>query len=214
MFFARAFSALSLTAVLAAVAVGGDANAQQIFRIVGSDGRVTFSDTPPLERSAKAAASPVPGQPGAGNANLPFELRQVTTRYPVTLYSAPGCGPCGSGRALLASRGIPFAEKTVTTNEDIEGLKRLAGAASVPILTIGGQQLKGFSEIEWAQFLDLAGYPKTSQLPVGYHQPAATPLVAVQEAQPAAARTPEAAREVPRAAAPQPAPPNPAGIRF
>lgn len=211
MFFARPFLALGLTGLVAAAGMSSsDANAQQIYRIVGPDGRITFSDKAPVENGAKATAAPAVKLSGANTGNLPFELRQVVSRYPVTLYSAPGCGPCGAGRALLSSRGVPFAEKTVTSNEDIEALKRLAGAASLPFLTVGGQQLKGYSEVEWVQFLDAAGYPKTSQLPVGYSQAPATPLVAAQEASEPAARAPQA----PSAAAPQPAPPNPTGIRF
>jgi glutaredoxin len=195
---------------LAAAATG-----QQVFRIVGPDGKVTFSDKPP-ETSAKATAAPaVPLPGGSAGAALPFELRQVASKYPVTLYTGPNCGPCGSGRALLASRGIPFTEKLVSTNEDIEALQRLSGAASLPFATIGGQQLKGFSEVEWSQFLDAAGYPKTSQLPPAYRQPPATPLVAVQQPAPrAAAPAPAAAAPAPAPSPAGPAPANPAGIRF
>jgi glutaredoxin len=216
MFLARTVFAATFMG-LAAVAVFpiGDANAQQIYRIVGPDGRVTFSDQPPLEsgKSATAAkAVPLPVGGGSGTAGLPFELREAATRYPVTLYSAPSCAPCGSGRAMLLSRGIPFSEKTVTTNEDIDALKRLATGATLPMLTIGGQQLRGFSEAEWTQFLDAAGYPKTSQLPPGYSRAPASPLVAADQ--------PQRARPVPEptAALPQSAPPpaedNPAGIKF
>jgi glutaredoxin len=222
MFFARPIFTSTLLGLAALAASGvGDANAQQVFKIVGPDGRVTFSDQPPPTpsgRSAPASTVPVPGgAAGANSAALPFELRTAASRYPVTLYSAPGCGPCDSGRTMLGSRGIPFSEKTITSNEDIEALKRLAGSASVPILTVGAQQLKGFSQGEWVQFLDAAGYPKSSQLPPGYAQAPATPLVAVQAPQ-TAARTP--ARETP-AQAPAPvavpvAEPanNPAGIKF
>ena len=42
---------------------------------------------------------------------------------------------------MLSARGVPFTEKTVTSNEDVEALKRLGGTSSVPFLTIGGQQL-------------------------------------------------------------------------
>ena len=178
---------------------------------------MTFSDQPPPD-SSKAKAAPVNPMTGsaAGSGNLPFELRQVASRYPVTLYAAPDCVPCGAARNMLSNRGIPFAEKTVTSNEDIEALKRLAGVPSLPFLTIGGQQLRGFIEAEWVQYLDAAGYPKTSQLPPGYARAAATPLVAVQEPQRA---RPQAAAERPQAATPvpvsSPAPAdNPTGIRF
>ena len=221
MFFARSLLAAGFLGVLAVAGMGPvDANAQQIFRIVGPDGRVTFSDQPPLEASAKAATAKtisLPGGGGSDTSSLPFELRQAANRYPVTLYTAPGCGPCGPGRAMLMGRGIPFSERTVTTNEDIEALKRMTGTPTLPFLTIGGQQLKGFSESEWTTFLDAAGYPKTSQLPPGFNLPAPAPMVAAQEpSRPAAAPARQApAQEAPSASAPPPpAADNPTGIKF
>jgi glutaredoxin len=190
----------------------GDARAQQIYRIVGPDGQVTFSDKPPLEPSARATAAPsVPLAAGSADSALPFELRQVASRYPVLLYTGPACPPCGAGRSMLSNRGIPFTEKTVTTNEDIDALSRLAGVPTLPVLAIGTQQLKGYSEVEWAQFLDAAGYPKTSQLPAGYRTPPATPLVVAQEPQAPARPTTATPADSP----PPPAPAeDPSGIRF
>jgi glutaredoxin len=187
----------------------------QVYRIVGPDGKVTISDQPPVASGNAKVSTGNAGAPGGGaGAALPFELRQVATKYPVTLYVGDNCGPCGAGRSLLTSRGVPFVEKTVNTNEDIQALQRLGGESSLPFLTIGSQQLKGFSDTEWSQFLDAAGYPKSSQLPASYRQAAATPLVtAAPVAAPAAApRTPpQAARPAPAVA---PAANNPAGIRF
>lgn len=221
MSFARPlFAVAGLAGLLIAAAFGrSDANAQQIYRIDGPDGKVTFSDKAPVEAGPRAtAAKAVPLPAAADSGSLPFELRQVVARYPVTLYTGAACEPCTSGRAMLSARGIPFTEKTVASNEDIEGLKRLSGAASVPFLTVGGQQLKGFSEIEWAQFLDAAGYPKTSQLPAGYSPPPATPLVAAEALRRPALvsqQQPQPRGAVPAPMqAPAPSADNPAGIRF
>jgi len=218
MFLARTAFAATLMGLAAVAAVGaGDANAQQIYRIVGPDGRITFSDQPPLDAGKSAAPAKTVALPGAegSSAGLPFELRQATSRYPVTLYSAPSCEPCGAGRAMLSRRGVPFAEKIVTTADDFAVLQRMSNSASLPFLTIGGQQIKGYSESEWTQFLDAAGYPKTSQLPPGYSQAPPTPLVVVQEQ---TSQRPAAAPSAPPPAAQaQPAPPpvdNPAGIKF
>ncbi len=197
--------------------------AQGVYRIVGPDGRVTFSDKPP---SASDKALPV-GADGrsasqAGSATLPFELRQLVSRYPVTLYSGENCAPCDSGRQLLQSRGIPFSERTVITPQDADALQKFNGDASIPVLTIGGQRLKGFLGADWQQYLDAAGYPRSSQLPPGYRNPAPTPLVPPPTPIPvsgngAAATEPTA--PAPREAAPPPAAPtnnpgNPAGIVF
>jgi glutaredoxin len=221
MFPARtAFAATLMGLAALAVSGVGDANAQQIYRIVGPDGRITFSDQPPLDAgkaATPAKAVPLPGAAGAAgssNAALPFELRQAASRYPVTLYSAPSCGPCGAGRAMLATRGIPFAEKTVTTNADIDALNRMSdGAGALPLLTIGGQRLRGFSEAEWTQFLDAAGYPKTSMLPPTYTRPSPAPLVVVQD-QTEARTAPQAPAPAPQAPPPPAPEENPAAIKF
>ena len=56
----------------------------------------------------------------------------------------------------------------------------MSGDTSLPFITIGGQQIKGYADTEWTQFLDAAGYPKTSQLPPGYRAAAPAPFVAAQ----------------------------------
>ena len=191
--------------------VPATAGAQQIYRSVGSDGRVTFSDQPGA--NAGAVVPIVKGPAAGAGAALPLALRQAAAKYPVTLYSGPDCAPCAAGRSMLSARGIPFAERTVTTNEDIQALKRLAAVPTLPLLMIGGQQLNGYSQVEWAQFLDAAGYPQTSQLPAGYQHSPATPLVAIHE--PAApAKAPERAVTADEAAAPSAPPSNPSGIQF
>lgn len=205
--------------VIATLSLGAalPAAAQSVYRIVGPDGRVTFSDQPPPAANAAPAARTSGAGGTAGGVALPFELRQVASRYPVVLYSGNDCAPCNSGRNLLNARGIPYTEKTVTTAEDIEALKRLAGEASLPFLTIGGQRLRGFSDAEWTQYLNAAGYPAQSALPSGYRRAAPSPLVAVTPVSPASAAAPAADAQAPAAPAEVPveAPvSNPAGIRF
>lgn len=188
--------------------------AQGVYRIVGPDGRVTFSDRPPAEAEARPAGGNSGASRGGSGAALPFELRQVSSRYPVTLYTSKECAPCNSGRNLLNARGIPYTEKTVSTPEDGEALKRLNGDGSLPLLTIGAQQVKGYSDAEWTQYLDAAGYPKQSLLPSSYRRPAPAPLVAVKPAPAAPAATAEKAPPAPPPIPVAPPVTNPAGIRF
>jgi len=176
------FSALG-TVALALAAHG--AWAQQMYRHVGPDGRVSYSDQPPATGSASPSAATTGtarSGPASAGAGLPYELRQTASRYPVVLYTDKDCAPCASARTMLNQRGIPFTERTVSTNEDTQALVRISGESSLPFATIGSQQMKGYSEAEWVQYLDAAGYPKTSQLPPGYRQAPASPLVAVQAA--------------------------------
>jgi glutaredoxin len=206
---------LNSSAIFFCLLLSAATHAQTVYRIVGADGRITFSDKAPI--SADSATVMIPGGRTISlpAVNLPLELRQVAGKYPVTLYSSANCAPCNSGRDLLGGRGVPFAERTVSTNEDSEALQRISGGTSLPLLTIGSQQIKGFSESEWTQFLDAAGYPKSSVLPAGYRSPPAAPLVVLQPVAPAT--KPEEAQPQQKQVTPtEPSqtPNNPAGIRF
>ncbi|WP_390343385.1 glutaredoxin family protein [Variovorax boronicumulans] len=192
--------------------------AQAVYRQVDKNGKVTFSDQPPVVTNAPTGGPQPAGANAPANSGLPYELRQVAQRYPVTLYSGEGCGPCNEARTLLTTRGIPFEERTIKSNEDVDALQRLSGQNALPLLTVGSQQLKGFSDVEWSRYLDAAGYPKSNSLPPGYRPPAARPLVAQQAPAAAAPRATDTPLQPPN---PAPAPPsnapgpnNPAGIKF
>ncbi len=189
--------------------------AQAIYRIVGPDGRVTFSDKPPATNEKATALSPSgrSAQP-AGASELPFELREAMNRYPVTLYTGDSCEPCNAARNLLNRRGVPYTERTITTAQDIEALKRMGMEATVPLATIGGQRLKGYSEGEWSDYLNAAGYPATSRLPSTYRNAPASPLAPIAEAAPRQAAPAPAAAPATAVPPSGPTPDNPAGIVF
>lgn len=186
-----------------------------LYKVVAPDGSVTYTDRPP----AASAGRPVPmGRDAAVNdtssalANLPIDLRQTIARFPVTLYTSTDCSPCESGRRLLQARGVPFAERQVSSNDDAEALERLTGGRSLPTLTIGTQALRGFGENDWQSYLDAAGYPRESRLPRSYQPPPATPLVTRQpEAPPPAAPAEPPPQPI---ASPPTTAPSPTGIRF
>jgi glutaredoxin len=190
----------------------GSVSAQTtIYRIESATGSVTFSDRlPTLAEQGKVVSTGTGAQSISSRANLPFELKGVATKFPVTLYSAKECSPCDAARDHLSARGVPFAERTVNSNEDSAQLQRLSGASTLPFVTIGSQRIKGFSPSDLNQYLDAAGYPASSMLPSGYKNPPATPLVApppVEAAKPTA-------KETPQVVTPTVAPNNPAGIVF
>lgn len=215
----------ALAAFVACAGLWGAVANAQVYRIVGPDGKVTFSDRPPADaRAVPAQTVPITRSAGTGTASLPAEVRMAAQRFPVTLYTGADCNPCLSARSFLLSRGVPFTERTIITQDDVQAFQRLSGGTSMPFATIGGQHIRGFSEAEWGQYLDAAGYPKTSQLPPSYRNPDPSPLVAVQQpraangtaaAGTAAARAPAAQAPRPAETAPSdPGPQNPAGIRF
>lgn len=199
---------LALTSLL--LLAGVAAHAQ--YKVVGPDGKVTYTDQPP-PAAARVQSLPATGDRGGEAQNLPAELRRVVSRYPVTLYVGKNCAPCDSGRQLLLGRGVPFTEKRVESQADITAFIALTGSGTIPALSIGQQRLKGWVSSEWTSYLDAAGYPKTSALPASYRNPEPSPLTSPT---PAAAATTAPASP----AAPEPernAPVNPPGtpnIRF
>lgn len=203
--------------VMALIALAGAALAPPAwaqYKIVGPDGSVTYTDRPP---AAAAAGNVVDmGRRGsdAGAASgapvLPAELQRVSARYPVVLYAGEDCEPCDSGRKLLQRRGVPYTERMVVSADDADALVQRTGARSLPALGVGAQVVRGYSEVDWAAYLDAAGYPRESRLPAGWTAPAATPLAA--RTLPAAAPPAEATAAAPPPRLPPP--PAPGTIRF
>jgi glutaredoxin len=152
---------------------------QAQYKVIGTDGKVTYSDRAPNASEGRVSALGARGQAeAAAEAELPFELRQVTSKYPVTLYTTTGaCEACTAGRQLLKQRGIPYLERQAVTSEDVDALEKLSGGRDVPTLTIGVQVLRGMAHDTWNQYLDAAGYPRESRLPASYQQRAVASVV-------------------------------------
>ena len=172
---ARRIFVVKFSAALLIAGLGTSALAQ--YKVVGPDGRVTYTDRPPVAASgAQVTALRRHGGAAVAGAELPLELRQTAARFPVALYTSAECAPCDTGRRLLQARGVPYAEYGVSDNPDLAALERLSDGRTVPTLTVGKQVLRGFSATEWQSTLDLATYPRESGLPAGYSQPSPTPL--------------------------------------
>ena len=199
----------AVLALLAGLAAG---SALAQFKVVGPDGRVTYTDRPPpaaegrsvpLRNGRETAATPP-------QTALPAGLREAAARFPVTLYTVAECSPCEAGRQLLRQRGIPFTERTAgTTAADRDAWLRIVGSPDAPALVIGGQWLRGYSREQWASYLDTAGYPRESRLPPNYAQSAPTPLVERVVQQP-----PASAPATPAETLPEPPSDEPGRIRF
>ena len=170
----------------------------QLYKSVGPDGRVTYSDSPPAA-AKQVETRPLPAD-SAVAAALPYELAQVAKAQPVTLFTAEKCVPCEAARSFLAARGVPYTEMIVSSNEDITALRAAGGDAQLPLLTIGRSKEKGFEEGAWNTALSAAGYPRASQLPANWRNPA--PQSAAPRSTLKAAASAASAEKAPAANAP------------
>jgi glutaredoxin len=207
------FSAIALptrVARLAAVAalLGGAAvGALAQYKIVGPDGKVTYTDKAPTAQDVRPGSGTA--APAAGG--MPYETREAMSKYPVTLYSTKSCPTCDQARQALRGRGVPFNEYSITTDADFALFQSRIGGSMFPVVVIGNQTLKTYSSSDLSGYLDAAGYPAQARL-AGYAWPAAMPLAprsattASADAAPAAAPRPSAPATV--------APPPNNGIQF
>jgi glutaredoxin len=177
---------------LALLVVAGAAAAQsQIYKWKDAKGQVHYGDTPPPQgaQTLQVAGQPAPA---AANSGMPYELTRAVLQHPVTLYTTPRCAACDQGRSLLHARGVPFTEKTVTTQDDQQAQRRQTGKDELPLLLVGTRQVTGFQAAGWQEALDSASYPRQSMLPSGYQfdppEPAAPPASAGTPGAPVRAR--------------------------
>ena len=161
------------------------AQAGELYRWLDAKGKVHYGDLPPADATqvttikSPAAAATTPGE------DLPYETRRAQQNFPVTLYAADNCAEaCNQARELLKKRGIPFSEKRLQTQEEIDAFKALSGSDSTPTLAVGKTFLKGFLAGQWHGELDIAGYPKTAPYRASGALPASAPA-ATSEVAPA-----------------------------
>jgi glutaredoxin len=152
---------LGICSVLALAAATAHAQST-VYRWVDKNGNVQFTDLPPPPDAKNVTQQRIGGGP-ADDPQVPFATQIAARRHPVTLFSSDDCGDyCAQGRELLGKRGVPFAERNAQKNPaDAEALRKAIGALEVPVLLVGENVVKGYSEDSWNAALDQAGYART-----------------------------------------------------
>ena len=152
---------------LALATAASCAAAGELYRWVDEKGRVHYTDQPPPPKARSAERKRLGDKPDA--AQLPFALKEAVKNFPVTLYTAEGCGEgCNQAVAYLTRRGVPFTEKDARIADNANTVMSLTGGKlEVPLLTVGRNTLRGYEQNAWANALDAAGYPRSAALPPG-----------------------------------------------
>src|SRR5436190_19996578 len=96
-----------LAPLVACLLLGVAAHAHAQYKVVGPDGKITYTDRAPAPEQGRILTVNGRTATSAPDNDLPYELREAAKRYPVTLYVAPsGCEPCEAARAMLRKRGV------------------------------------------------------------------------------------------------------------
>ncbi|HYD33604.1 MAG TPA: glutaredoxin domain-containing protein [Methylophilaceae bacterium] len=126
--------------------------ADTLYKTVGPDGKITYSDKPPLKGNVEKKFTfknlPSSKLPAPGN-NSTTVNNTLTSTKPVagsvTLYTASWCGYCKQAKAYLAKQRIPYREVDIETQDGMAEFSRAGGSGAVPLLVAGKESVQGFS---------------------------------------------------------------------
>ena len=145
--------ALLFAASLLAIAA---ASAQTVYKSVGPDGKIVYSDHAPttgrLEKTMKfeLASSALP-------ASAASYMEQFRKTHPggappapagkgITLYSAVWCGYCKQAKAWLGAHGVAYNNIDIDAPGGLAALAQASGGGTgVPVLVVDGKTTGGFS---------------------------------------------------------------------
>lgn len=131
---------LRLTVPLLALTLCALPAQAEIYKVVGADGKVSYTDQPPQDKAARSETLKIQTYAGA-----PSVSSYAGSVRKVTLLSAQWCGACKSAKAHLASRKIAYEEWDIDRSEFARAKMREIGATGVPVILVGKQKMVGFS---------------------------------------------------------------------
>ena len=146
------------------LAISLTVSADTVFKAVGPDGEITYSDKPPTDRARantlefrNLPSSPLPAQVLRFREQLEksAEGRISAARAPragnVALFTASWCGHCKRAKAHLVAAQINYVEYDI---ENVDGMRAFIGAGGsgvVPLLVAGDRRVQGYSSAAYEQ---------------------------------------------------------------
>ena len=131
--------------MLLLIAINPIADAQTLYKTVGADGKVVYSDRPPAEGKAQALQqeqlpiSIVPGMPPPAPGKAAAPKKAAVQNGQAVLYMAQWCGYCRLARGYLARNGIAYREIDIDTPDGKAAFAEIGGRG-VPVLLADGQR--------------------------------------------------------------------------
>jgi glutaredoxin len=132
-------------------------HADTVYKSVGPDGRVVYSQEPPagnrLEKTMTFTNLPSTPLPASVIRYQDEMQKSMKKRFadsgslaslPV-LFSAAWCGYCKQAKAYLADKRIAFQEYDIDTPDGVQRFVESGGGRGVPVLLWNSQRVQGFS---------------------------------------------------------------------
>ena len=129
--------------------------AQTVYKSIGPDGNIIYSDHPPanakVERTftfVELPSTPVPDlPPPPKNSPAQKSAHVVQAALPiggVVMYSATWCGYCRRAKTYLAKNHIAYTNVDIDTLDGRAAFMQ-AGKGGVPLLQSGNRKIRGFT---------------------------------------------------------------------
>ena len=147
-------STLLLGIAAACMSLAATCGATTVFECIDADGNATFMKACPPGTKPK-------GEYRLTGINPPSATDEDIARdHPVTLYVVDDCDACDLVRMNLEKRSVPFSEKNVTGDADMQAeLEEKSGGLTVPAVLIGEEVVSGYSKAALEAKLNEVGYP-------------------------------------------------------
>ena len=144
--------------VLAALLVPLLAPAATLYKSIGPNGEITYSDQPPekgkVEKTFNLANLPSTPMPESVvryrnelEKSMKARLADAGARDSgqTVLFTAKWCGYCRQAEAYLAEKRISYQRQDIDTPEGMRALVQSGSGRGVPVLLVKGQKVQGFS---------------------------------------------------------------------
>lgn len=140
-------------ASVALLAQAGDT----VYKVVGPDGKVSYSQMPPASAPARKMefnnlpATPLPEHVLRFRQEMEKNISQKLTAAAaptqgLRLYSAKWCVYCRHAKAWLGAKGVAYTEVDIDTPQGMQEFATTGGSRSVPLLIGPSVRVQGFSE--------------------------------------------------------------------
>ena len=129
--------------------------AATLYKSIGPDGKVVYSDRPPadgrIDKTMQFENLPSSTLP-VGTSTYVEQLRKANslpstnaTNRGVVLYAAVWCGYCKQAKSYLARNGIKYQEFDVDTQKGMAAFAQTGSGKGIPLLIVDDQRVQGFS---------------------------------------------------------------------
>ncbi|WP_334188309.1 glutaredoxin family protein [Noviherbaspirillum sp.] len=134
------------------------ASSQTLYKTIGPDGRISYSDTPPADAKVQKTMSysPLPASPVAESARrhraeLEASLQRrssetATSGEGIRLFTAVWCGYCTKAKAYLGQKGIAYQEYDIDTPAGKSAFAQAGAGTGIPLLLWKDKRQQGFSQ--------------------------------------------------------------------